>query len=266
MSDYYNPAESFYAPTPAAAVAATTKPKSSGATLWKVLLVVGGIALLVVLLVLLFRWLSDQSKKRLAELGVGVAAAAAGTALEAVKSSLSRRAAAGAPVTPLTRAASSLFGAPATPSSGAPTARDIVAQIVRDRQALPSANGGGVASSASGRQAVEQFVRDRFGIAPLEAPQAGDMRRLADGPTGGGIMNTPEARDKKWDPDRMMPRASAPSNRPAGSLADRYGPSTAELAVYLPDHAEILDANRHQQQSAGIRRSAPASAPSGRFA
>lgn len=75
-------------------------------------------------------------------------------------------------------------------------------------------------------------------IAPL---LSGGMARITDGPVNGGLMSTPEAQEKKWNPQTYIPDVTR-SVRPKGSLADQFGPDPSELAAYLPTASQMFKA------------------------
>lgn len=59
-----------------------------------------------------------------------------------------------------------------------------------------------------------------------------------------GLMNNPQAREKKWDPKTMIPDPQK-SVRPADSLAAKFGPSEEEVAAYLPTNQDLLREQPH---------------------
>lgn len=93
-------------------------------------------------------------------------------------------------------------------------------------------------ASAEARRRVEQFVRKRLALRPTDGnPRR--MARVGAPPSSGNLMR--EHEDKKWDPDEMVPRIEG-YTRPPGALAERFGPSVMELALYLPDPHAVLQA------------------------
>jgi flagellar basal body-associated protein FliL len=69
-----------------------------------------------------------------------------------------------------------------------------------------------------------------------------DMASVKDAPTSGGIMNAPEAKDKKWDPEKNFPSRKAPL-RGENTLGAKFGPSEADMQMNLPTAEELFLAN-----------------------
>lgn len=69
-----------------------------------------------------------------------------------------------------------------------------------------------------------------------------------------GIMNSsPEALEKKWNPDKHLPSREAPV-RPENSLGSKFGPSELEMQLYLPTPQELYDAKGNASGPKYIRR------------
>lgn len=84
---------------------------------------------------------------------------------------------------------------------------------------------------------VQEYIRNN--IQKEAMGDASGMAEIGSVPSSGGLMNTETARDKKWNPQRMIPSNSR-SVRPHDSLAARFGPSVEEMALNLPTAQQML--------------------------
>lgn len=99
-------------------------------------------------------------------------------------------------------------------------------------------------------------VQNQYTIPDIKA--IGDSEAMYasihDTPANGGIMNNdPEARKKKWDPEKNFP-SQGPSKRPENSMGAKFGPSEAEMQLYLPTPQELFAAKGHISGPKYIRR------------
>jgi len=66
-----------------------------------------------------------------------------------------------------------------------------------------------------------------------------EMATLNSKPSGNIMNSDPEAKAKKWDPEKNFPSRVAPV-RPKESLGAQFGPSETETQLYLPTQEEIF--------------------------
>lgn len=108
----------------------------------------------------------------------------------------------------------------------------------------------------SDQSVLQEYVDENLGFEGLG--EESEMATIDQEAVGGGMMNTDKARDKKWDPSKMIPQVTK-DVRPANSLAAKFGPSKTEHEMYLPSFKDLARSNvqgpKYVRQAKAIRSS-----------